>query len=310
MKNLRSKPIVVRLLACLLLLGLALPSSPTSTAAQPRAAAPLLIDINPGSASSYPGGFVTVGDLVYFSADDGVHGQELWRSDGTSAGTIPLGQVSAWSSLFEVCSFSISPFGENIVIAKSRSTIQPCNGYVTVHSGLTGGTLWSKAGEKSETVIHGGRSYFFFTSQDASAPSGLWASAGSAPGIALVDPLPTDGWIDQVRAGAGAFYFTSYKPDNQGIPKSTLWKSTGAPGGISMVKEFPTDRLITSSAVFSDSLIFLVAGIHYTNTNELWRSDGTPAGTQSIRLPGLCCQGRRSELAVQPLHPCRRSAGL
>jgi ELWxxDGT repeat protein len=335
MNNLRSRPIVARLLACLLLVLLASPSSPPSTAAQPRAAAPLLIDINPGAASSYPFGFVTIGDLVYFSANDGVHGNELWRSDGTpagtwmvkdmtpgaastplepilafngtlfslvyggdpattrtvelwrsdgtSAGTIPLGQVGAWSSLFEVCSFSVSPFGENIVITKNMETIQPCNESVTVHSGLAGGMLWSKPGSSSETTTLAGRSYFFFSSQDASTPSGLWASAGSPAGVAYVDSLPTNGWIRQLRASDGAFYFSSVELDRQGSQSSTLWKSTGAPGGISMIKDFPDDQVIFSSAVFSQSLIFAVAGTYYTNTLELWRSDGTPASTQPIR---------------------------
>ena len=47
----------------------------------------LVADLLPGAGSSQPEGFVTVGDRVYFTADDGVHGRELWRSDGTAAGT-------------------------------------------------------------------------------------------------------------------------------------------------------------------------------------------------------------------------------
>jgi len=38
----------------------------------------LLHDINPGPGSSHPRDFILVGDIMYFSADDGVHGRELW----------------------------------------------------------------------------------------------------------------------------------------------------------------------------------------------------------------------------------------
>jgi ELWxxDGT repeat protein len=48
----------------------------------------LLKDINPGSASSAAlSGFVEVNGVSYFRANDGVHGTELWRSNGTAAGT-------------------------------------------------------------------------------------------------------------------------------------------------------------------------------------------------------------------------------
>ena len=47
----------------------------------------LLMDINPGSASSDPSSFSTIGGRTYFSANDGVHGSELWVSDGTTTGT-------------------------------------------------------------------------------------------------------------------------------------------------------------------------------------------------------------------------------
>jgi ELWxxDGT repeat protein len=58
-------------------------------AATPSASASgasLVRDINPGD-GSFPVDTTNVGGTLFFTADDGTHGHELWRSDGTAAGT-------------------------------------------------------------------------------------------------------------------------------------------------------------------------------------------------------------------------------
>jgi ELWxxDGT repeat protein len=55
----------------------------------PVEAHPALVkDINLLPRSSFPREFVAIGNVVYFTAGNSVNGYELWRSDGTTAGTV------------------------------------------------------------------------------------------------------------------------------------------------------------------------------------------------------------------------------
>lgn len=49
-------------------------------------AAALVKDINPATPSSNPHAFVDLHGTLLFRADDGVHGQDWWRADGTAGG--------------------------------------------------------------------------------------------------------------------------------------------------------------------------------------------------------------------------------
>ena len=56
---------------------------------------PVLVkDIRTGAGSN-PNDFVNVNGLLYFTADNGVNGRELWKSDGTAAGTVLVKDIVA-----------------------------------------------------------------------------------------------------------------------------------------------------------------------------------------------------------------------
>src|SRR2546426_601592 len=54
----------------------------------------LVKDIRPGSDSSGLGELTNVNGTLFFDADDGIHGRELWKSDGTAAGTVLVKDIN------------------------------------------------------------------------------------------------------------------------------------------------------------------------------------------------------------------------
>src|SRR5438105_2584506 len=60
--------------------------------------AELVLDINAVGNSSTPLNLVQVGSTAFFTADDGVNGRELWKSDGTPAGTSLVKDITPGSS--------------------------------------------------------------------------------------------------------------------------------------------------------------------------------------------------------------------
>ena len=84
---------IVSVLATLSLLIL-FPAAPDAAGSTPVR---LVRDIAPGHQGSRIGSMVDIEGTLYFGADDGTHGNELWKSDGTRAGTVMVKDINPGS---------------------------------------------------------------------------------------------------------------------------------------------------------------------------------------------------------------------
>jgi len=104
----------------------------------PAGAQPTLVkDINLLPPSSFPRSLVAVGNVGYFAAHHGVTGEELWRSDGTAAGTFLVKDIrpgSVGSDLFSLTNV-------NGVL------------YFRANNGVNGFELWRSNGTAAGTVL-------------------------------------------------------------------------------------------------------------------------------------------------------------
>jgi ELWxxDGT repeat protein len=57
----------------------------------------LVFDLSPGSSSGVFSSLRVIGSNLYFQGNDGVHGSELWSSDGTASGTLMLRDIKPGS---------------------------------------------------------------------------------------------------------------------------------------------------------------------------------------------------------------------
>lgn len=251
--------------------------------------AELVKDINqvPTSWDSEPTPPVAVGDIVFFTHRDTDQRRELWKTDGTEAGTVMLRDFQqGW------------PF-------RSISDLTASNGllFFVADDSVHGKELWKSDGTASGTVmvrdifpgIRSGQvknladvnGTLFFSASNGVDGEELWKSDGTEAGTVMVRNInPGSQWSsprDLANIG-GALFFVA----NNGVAGFELWKSNGTSSGTMMVRDIwsgNTDGLMNGyDPEFTDvnGTLFFVAN-NGLNGRELWRSNGTSSGTVMVR---------------------------
>ena len=204
---------------------------------------PATVAVNVSDQPGSPQQLVAAGGKLYFSAQTGTQGRELWISDGTANGTKQVKDISQG-------------------VASSLHTLQLDR-------------------FKPTLVAAGGSVVFLATSQGGmiNPPYRLWTSDGTANGtveVGLADPDADYNVPEQYLTvvGNNVYFFAT----NTATTAKGLWKVAG--GKVSLVEDFPGATSLVNTAVHPDGTFFAVVGTD--ESPELWHSDGTAGGTKKV----------------------------
>lgn len=211
----------------------------------------LVKDINPG-----PGGSnrtltgqrkAAVGKTLFLTADDGKTGLELWKSDGTTAGTVLVKDINP---------------GSATGVGSSALTVVGNSVYFYGDDGKTGFELWKSDGTTAGTVM---------VKDVNPGPAGAFSSSQAFGG-------ETPNFFAKQIIGFGNGVIFTASDGKSGIE---LWKTDGTAKGTVQVKDIEPGAGNSDPGVFrrfGSRFVFFLAttGLHGT---ELWRTDGTAAGT-------------------------------
>jgi ELWxxDGT repeat protein len=240
----------------------------------------LVKDINPvpEPGESLPDDFVTLGSAALFSADDGVDGRELWRSDGTEAGTWQVADLCQPSCSGNPRAFAV--VGRLFYfLAADADTFQS----LWVTDGTRAGTFQLTphiAAEGSRTRI--GNILYFVAAENFHGEE-LWRSDGTAAGTYVVTDL-RPGFDSSRPRFLTAFKGSVYFAADDGRVGGALWKTDGTAAGTVMVRDpvpaLPTNAPPTALRVVDSRLLFVAPTRKLPQ--ELWATDGTGKGTQVL----------------------------
>ncbi|AFY33794.1 ELWxxDGT repeat protein [Calothrix sp. PCC 7507] len=243
----------------------------------------LVKDIVTGANGSNPDDLTNVNNTLYFTATDGTNGKELWKSDGTAAGTVLVKDIFTGIN-------SSNPYN----LTNINGTL-----YFVATDGTNGRELWKSDGTAAGTVlvkdIFTGinsssdpniltniNDTLYFVATDGTNGTELWKSDGTTAGTVLVKDInigangSDPGSLTNIN---GTLYFSA----TDGTNGDELWKSDGTAAGTVLVKDIngaggsnPRDLTNVNGTLY-------FSATDGTNGKELWKSDGTAAGTVLVK---------------------------
>jgi ELWxxDGT repeat protein len=250
----------------------------------------LMRDINPGADSSGATEVMGVlGNFLYFSANNGINGFELWRTNGTTANLFANINTQTGDPDGDGQDEEFSSFPVHFTEVLGDLYFRADNGINGAELFVTDGTTTSlvrdiRPGPQGSAPVFLRRlnNKLIFRANDGTNGAEPWVSDGSAGGTTILKNISASGSasVGDLVVANNLVYFAA-GDDSNGVE---LWQTDGTPGGTVMAQDinpgsdgsFPTGLAVVGGAVF-------FAADNGTVGQELW-STGRPAtGIQSIK---------------------------
>ncbi len=241
----------------------------------------LLKDCNPQNGSSNQYGHTIVNNTLFFVADDGLNGEELWKTDGTEKGTIIV---------------------KNIGFEHFRSfpkELTHLNGilYFTANDEKHGYELWKSDGTDIGTVlvkdINKGKSssqpslltiynqQLYFVINENGLFSTIWQSNGTESGTISVSKIQQGS--DKIKISnivpVGRFMYLIGEING----KLALWSLEKGNNQLTFLRTFETKGYENKESFSSINETLLFSASNERNNEELWITNGTKDGTKLLK---------------------------
>ena len=254
-------------------------------------------ETNPNS--STPQNLTDVGGVLYFTANDGVTGVELWKSDGTSEGTVLVRDIfegdqansndpnnsapSDFVALGDTLIFTATDDQSGREIWKSDGTEAGTEIVRDIHTGTDNGGAPNDSFPGLLT-LHNGEVYF--VADDGVHGAELWKTDGTEQGTELVRDIQsgTEGAFTNADSMISNGSFLIFTADD-GTTGNELWRSDGTEVGTTIIQDITAgaEGNLNSFASLTefDGTVYFSAD-DGTTGKELWMTDGTTSGTVMI----------------------------